>query len=154
MNAPLVSEQQILQALRRIPPARWGEVLALLQGLQKTTNTPGVSPEVADLAGRVWTADELQQLPREQQDAVLREQAARLVAAYHADPAAAPERWWVAVELARLPPEQRSIVLAASAEVAAEEYHTNQELTAFDACGEDDLYVDSSPHRAAVRSGW
>jgi hypothetical protein len=103
---------------------------------------PACPFDVSDLATRIWTAVELQQLPREVQEAVLREQAARLVAAYRADPAGAPVRWWKAGEAARLELDQRGILLEASAIVAEEEYRNNPELTAFDAFGEDDLYVD------------
>ncbi len=108
-----------------------------------TTQPTLFSPfDVSALAVRIWTAAELQQLPREVQDAVLREQAARLVAAYQADPAGAPSLWWKAGEAVRLEIVQRGILLEASAIIAEDEYRGNAELTAFEAFGEDDLYVD------------
>jgi acyl-CoA reductase-like NAD-dependent aldehyde dehydrogenase len=57
---------------------------------------------------------------------------------------AAPVRRWSAEELRRLPAAQRSEILRAAAELAAIEYETDPQLTAFEAFGEDDLYVDSS----------
>src|SRR5207302_648602 len=103
---------------------------------------PGTIGKLADIT---WAAVELQQWPRPIQDAVLREQAVRLVAQYRRDPQFADGvRWWKAGEIARLPLEQRDIILEASAIVAEEEYRTNPELTSFDAFGEEDLYVDST----------
>ncbi len=55
-----------------------------------------------------------------------------------------PVRRWTAEELRRLPDAQRSEILRAAAELAAIEYETDPQLTAFEAFGEDDLYVDSS----------
>lgn len=53
-------------------------------------------------------------------------------------------RRWTAAELRRLPPDQRDAILAAAAAAAAEEYRKDATLTAFEAFGERDLYVDSS----------
>ncbi len=55
-----------------------------------------------------------------------------------------PTRRWSAAELRRLPAEQRDAILAAAAAQAAEEYRKDLALTAFEAFGEGDLYVDSS----------
>lgn len=55
-----------------------------------------------------------------------------------------PVRRWTAEELRRRPDAQRSEILRAAAELAAIEYETDPQLTAFEAFGEDDLYVDSS----------
>jgi hypothetical protein len=41
MTPTPVSEQQILDALRRVPPERWGTVLAMLTALQ---DEPGAEP--------------------------------------------------------------------------------------------------------------
>ena len=55
-----------------------------------------------------------------------------------------PGRTWTAAELRRLPPEERDAILAAAAALAEQEYRTDKGLTAFEAFGEKDLYVDSS----------
>lgn len=57
-------------------------------------------------------------------------------------------RHWTAAELRRLPPEQRDAILAAAATAAAEEYRNDPALTAFEAFGEQDLYVHSSDAQA------
>jgi hypothetical protein len=132
-----VTEHHILEALRRVPRRDWLDVLGFLHKLG------GGDPHFATLADSIWTAAELQKLPREQQDAVLHEQAARLVAAYRADPKFISSHWWKGAELSYLPREQRGIIMEASALVAEDEYRNNPELTAFEAFGEDDLYVDS-----------
>jgi hypothetical protein len=51
---------------------------------------------------------------------------------------------WTAAELRKLPPEQRNAILEAAAALAEHEYRNNPELTAFEAFGEHDLYVNSS----------
>jgi hypothetical protein len=53
-------------------------------------------------------------------------------------------RRWTAAELRRLPADQRDAILAAAAELAAQEYRNDASLTAFEAFGEGDLYVNSS----------
>ena len=55
-----------------------------------------------------------------------------------------PNKHWTAAELRKLSAELRDAILEAAAKLAAEEYRNNPELTAFEAFGEDDLYVDSS----------
>jgi len=57
---------------------------------------------------------------------------------------AAPEKQWTAEELRKLPVEQRDAILAEQAALLEEEYRNNPELIAFEAFGQDDLYVDSS----------
>jgi hypothetical protein len=52
-------------------------------------------------------------------------------------------RRWTAAELRRLPADQRDAILAAAAQ-AAHEYRNDASLTAFEAFGEGDLYVNSS----------
>jgi hypothetical protein len=59
-------------------------------------------------------------------------------------PSINPTHRWTAAELRRLPPEERDAILAAAANQAAEEYRNNLALTAFEAFGEKDLYVNSS----------
>jgi hypothetical protein len=61
-----------------------------------------------------------------------------------ATPVVNPERRWTAAELRRLPVEQRDAILAAAAALAADEYRKDAALTAFEAFGEGDLYVNSS----------
>lgn len=58
-------------------------------------------------------------------------------------PGAAGRRW-TATELRRLPPAERDAILARQAADLADEYRNNPELTAFEAFGDEDLYVDSS----------
>ncbi len=53
-------------------------------------------------------------------------------------------RSWTAAELRRLPAEERDAILAAAADLAADEYRNNAALTAFEAFGEEDLYVHSA----------
>jgi hypothetical protein len=43
-----------------------------------------------------------------------------------------------------LPPEQRDAILQAAAAQAEEDYRNDPELTAFEAFGKDDLYVEST----------
>jgi hypothetical protein len=117
-----VSEQQILETLRQVPAEHWSEVLSFLENLRDGESATVLqSIDVSDLAATVWTAAELQRLPRELQDSVLREQAARMVADYRANPEAAPARWWTAGEAMRLERAQRAILLEASAIVAESE---------------------------------
>lgn len=54
------------------------------------------------------------------------------------------DKRWKASELRKLPPEQRDAILEAAALQAEEDYRNNRELTAFEAFGEDDLYVNSA----------
>jgi hypothetical protein len=139
-----VNEETILQALRQVPGARWPDVLAYLNSLHDGTVSVDPAP-IGRLADTTWTAAALQQWPRPVQDAILREQAARLVAQYERDPQfTGGVGWWTAGEIGRLPVDQRDILLEASATVAATEYRNNAELTAFDAFGEDDLHGDSA----------
>jgi len=61
-------------------------------------------------------------------------------------PAPSPptQRHWTAAELRKLPAEERDAILAAAAALAADEYRNDAALTAFEAFGEGDLYVNSS----------
>src|SRR5207247_126129 len=100
---------------------------------------------VARLADETWTAAALRQWPRAIQDAILREQAARLLAHYKHDPQfSGGVNCWQPGEIGQLPIDQRDIILEASATIAEEEYRTNPELAGFDAFGEEDLYADSA----------
>lgn len=138
-----IGEQTVLEALRQVPRERWGEVLAYLDSLGKEASIGAA--DVAALAATTWTAAALRSWPRPLQDAILREQAARLIAQHREDPNGQRGlTWWTAREVAHLPVEQRDLILEASATVAAEEYRSNPALTAFEAFGEDDLYVDSA----------
>jgi hypothetical protein len=140
-----VTEQAILQALRDVPTEHWPDVLHYLNALQGSASATVDPGRAAQLADRTWTAAALQQSPRPVQDAILREQAARLIARYRRDPHLGEGvSWWTASEIGRLPVDQRDILLEASATVAAEAYQNDPELTAFEAFGEDDLYADSA----------
>ena len=55
---------------------------------------------------------------------------------------------WTATELRKLPPAERDAILAEQAAALADEYRNNPELTAFEAFGDEDLYVDSSDSEA------
>ena len=57
-------------------------------------------------------------------------------------------RRWTATELRKLPPAERDAILAEQAAALADEYRNNPELTAFEAFGDEDLYVDSSDSEA------
>lgn len=150
MADTLIGEQTILEALRQVPRQRWCEVLAYLDSLGK-----GASAGAADvdyLAVTTRTAAALQSWPRPLQDAILREQAARLITQHRQDPNGQHGvTWWTARELAQLPVDQRDLILEASAAVATKEYCTDPALTAFEAFGEDDLYVDSANTESVVR---
>jgi hypothetical protein len=60
----------------------------------------------------------------------------------------APDKRWSAAELRKLAPAERDAILAEQAACLADEYRTNPELTAFEAFGDEDLYVDSSDSEA------
>ena len=55
---------------------------------------------------------------------------------------------WTAKELRQLPAAERDAVLQAAAAQAEAEYRTNLSLTAFDACGKDDLCGESANTQA------
>jgi hypothetical protein len=57
-------------------------------------------------------------------------------------------RRWTATELRKLPPAERDAILAHQAAALADEYRNNSELTAFEAFGDEDMYVDSSDSEA------
>jgi hypothetical protein len=87
MEPALVNEQQILEALERVPAHRWGEVLQFIGSLQ--AESQGRSPSVPTSTppkGKKWTAAELRKLPAEQRDAILAEQAALLEEEYRTNP--------------------------------------------------------------------
>jgi hypothetical protein len=48
---------------------------------------------------------------------------------------------WTAADLRKLPSAERDAIMEAAAALAEEDYRNNPELTAFEAFGEDDLYV-------------
>ena len=50
---------------------------------------------------------------------------------------------WTATELLAMPPDQRDAILAAQAALVESDYRNDPELTAFEAFGPDDLYVDN-----------
>jgi hypothetical protein len=57
-------------------------------------------------------------------------------------------RRWTAMELRKLPPAERDAILAEQAAALADEYCNNPELTAYEAFGDEDLYVDCSDSEA------
>ncbi len=57
-------------------------------------------------------------------------------------------RRWTATELRKLPPAERDAILAEQAAAVADYYRNDPELTAFEAFGDEDLYVDSSDSEA------
>jgi hypothetical protein len=87
----MVNEERIIDALHKLPPSKWENVLQYIESLHESGQVK-----------KRWTARELLRLSREQRDAILAEQAAQM----------------------------------------EEEYRTNPELTAFEAFGEKDLYVE------------
>ena len=50
--------------------------------------------------------------------------------------------------VAQIAPAERDAILAEQAAALADEYRNNPELTAFEAFGDEDLYVDSSDSEA------
>jgi len=69
---------------------------------------------------------------------------------HHMEPTAArspdekePRRSTI-VELLALPPDQRDAILETQAALAEHDYRNDPELTAFEAYGPDDLYVDDT----------
>src|SRR5207249_4280320 len=59
-----------------------------------------------------------------------------------------PARRWTAVELRKLPLAERDAILAEQAAALENDYRNDPELTAFEAFGDKDLYVDSSDSEA------
>ena len=53
-------------------------------------------------------------------------------------------RKWTAAELLQLPLAEQDAILEAAVTIAEAEYRSDPELTAFEAFGKDDLYVESS----------
>jgi hypothetical protein len=135
MPETTVSEQQIVEALHRVPATRWDDVLRFLGTLQIP---PQPAVDIPSLAATTWTAAELQRWPSETQEAILRQQAAHLIERYQLDPHAGEAMtWWTARELGQLSGIQQGIILEASAAVAEDEYLSNLELTAFDTFGKN-----------------
>jgi hypothetical protein len=99
MSAVPVTEQTITEALHRLPPEHWPQVLEFIDSLRSQGSAAPPAP-----SAKRWTAAELRKLPAAERDAILAEQAALL----------------------------------------EDEYRNNPELTAFEAFGDKDLYVDSS----------
>ena len=56
-------------------------------------------------------------------------------------------RRWTAGELRKLPDAQRDAILETQAAIAEEFYRNDPELTAFEAFGEEDLFVESSDEK-------
>jgi hypothetical protein len=56
----------------------------------------------------------------------------------------APAKRWTAAELRKLLPAERDAILAEQAAALEADYRNDPELTAFEAFGDEDLYVDSS----------
>jgi hypothetical protein len=60
----------------------------------------------------------------------------------------APGRRWTVSELRKLAPAERDAILDEQAAALVDEYRNNPELAAFEAFGDEDLYVDSSDSEA------
>ena len=87
MEHASVNEHQIAEALQRLPQNRWREVLDFIRSLQTSAQSEsGTPPAIKDAPAKQWTARELRQLPVEQRDAILAEQAALLESEYRNDP--------------------------------------------------------------------
>src|SRR5207249_4670576 len=98
MSSATVSEQQILESLRRLPREHWDKVLRFLDlckdQAEASPTTNGGAPSVQELAATTWTAEALQRWPRPLQDAILHEQSARLIAEHTTNPEAGEVTWW------------------------------------------------------------
>src|SRR5579859_3354353 len=82
-----VNEQQITEALQRVPQNRWREVLDFIGSLQAPAQGEvGPPPKTKDVPKKQWTAGELRKLPAELRDTILAEQAALLKAEYRNNP--------------------------------------------------------------------
>jgi hypothetical protein len=81
-----VNEQQIAEALQRVPPNRWREVLDFIDSLQAPAKGEIGTPVSKAALEKQWTAGELRKLPIEQRDAILAEQAALLEEEYRNNP--------------------------------------------------------------------
>jgi hypothetical protein len=57
---------------------------------------------------------------------------------------AGASRCWTIQELLALPAERREAIIEAQAALAEHDYRNDPELTAFEAFGPDDLYVDDA----------
>jgi hypothetical protein len=73
-SAP-ITEEEILEALRRVPTSRWGEVLQVLRDLEEGARLAAEFDPVHPLARR-YTSRQLALLPREQRDAIYEASAA------------------------------------------------------------------------------
>jgi hypothetical protein len=58
--------------------------------------------------------------------------------------AGTPTRRWTATELRKLPAAERDAILAEQAAALEADYRNDPDLTAFEAFGDEDLYVDST----------
>jgi hypothetical protein len=65
----LVTEQEVLEALRRVPTARWGEVLQFLRDLEEGAQLAAEFDSANPLARR-YTPRQLALLPPEQRESV------------------------------------------------------------------------------------
>src|SRR5437870_1654773 len=72
-----VTEQSILEALRKVPQEKWGLVLEILHNL-----VPKPAPPSGEAEPTCWTPEQLRALPHAEQDAILEAQALLAVADY------------------------------------------------------------------------
>jgi hypothetical protein len=87
MSSSIVNEQQIVEALHRLPAERWGDVLNYIEALRfqnESEKTPAAASDL--LLERTWTATELLKLPREQRNAILAAQMALAEEEYRTNP--------------------------------------------------------------------
>lgn len=91
--------------------------------------------------------DALHRVPRESWNQVL--EFLRILEPKVNSPSDSAEpKHWTATELLALPPAQRDAILAAQAALVEFDYRNDPELTAFEAFGPDDLYVDDEDAEA------
>jgi hypothetical protein len=67
---PTITEQQVLEALRRVPAERWGEVLQFLRDLEEGVRLAAEFDPTQPLA-RAYTPRQLTLLPPDSRNAVL-----------------------------------------------------------------------------------
>jgi hypothetical protein len=91
--------------------------------------------------------DALHKVPRESWNQVLEFLRVLEPKGVPASESAEPKHW-TATELLAMPPAQRDAILAAQAALVESDYRNDPELTAFEAFGPDDLYVDDEDAEA------
>ena len=87
MDYTSVNEQQIAEALQRVPRNRWREVLDFIASIQAPAKVEtATQTEARPAPEKQWSAEELRKLPVEKRDAILAEQAALMEEEYRNNP--------------------------------------------------------------------